>query len=169
MENEKQKIITIDESTNVLILNIYTKDGKDTGEVLEFNLKDIELLDRLDKMHNENIKNQKWINDQLVIIDKKQDFERKGYLLSNNERLKYDALKSFYKKQREIFDMFLGKGGVDKLLYGRVFQWDTIVEIKKIINEQIEPYLDINMKDIESEIKQKYGTLNKGNVLKENE
>lgn len=154
MKNEN--IITIGESTNVLRLSIFTKDGKDTGEKLIFNLKDIELLDRLQKMWDEQKKNQSWIKNQLTIIEKKQDFKKKGQLMSNNERMQYDAIRTFYKKQKDIYDMFLGKGGVDKLLYGRPLEWETIVEIEKIISEQIAPKIDITMDNITNEIKNKY-------------
>lgn len=166
---EKDNFIVIGESTNILKLNIETKDGKDTGQTLEFNLKDIELLDRLDKMMNETTKNKKWLEDQMVIIDKKQDFERKGYLMTNNERAKYDAIKSFYKKQKDIFDLFLGKGGTDKILNGRAFEWETLVEIEEIISKQISPKLDITMENIQKEIREKYNLNNKGNVLKDDE
>lgn len=168
---EKENIIVIGESTNVLRLKIFTKDGKETGDMLEFNLKDIELLDRLDRMWNENQKNRQWINNQLVIIGKKQDFQRKGFFMTNNERLKYDALRSFYKKQKDIYDMFLGERGVDKILYGRPLEWETMTEIEDIIAKQIGPKLNINMKNIEKEIKTKYNITNqeKGNVLKQDE
>lgn len=154
MKNEN--FITIGESTNVLRLDIRTKDGKDTGEKLEFNLKDIELLDRLQKMWDEHKKNYNWINSQIEIIKKKQDFKKKDQYMSNNERQMYQALKTYYKKQIEIYDMFLGKGGCDKLLYGRPMEWETLVEIETIIKEQIEPKLDITMDNITKEIKNKY-------------
>lgn len=162
---KEKKFITLGESTNVLKLWIRTKDGKETGEYLEFNLKDIEVLDRYQKMITENNKNRQWLENQFVIINKKQDFKKKDKLMSNNEEAKYNALLQFYKKQKEIFDMFLGEGGVDKLLYGRKLEWGTLKEIGKIIKEQIEPYLDVNMDNIAKEIKEKYNFANKGDVL----
>lgn len=169
MNNED--FITLGESTNVLRLGIRTKEGKDTGEQLIFNLKDIELLDRLDRMWNESKRNYQWINNQITIINKKQDFKKKDQWMSNNEKSKYEAIKSFYKKQKDIYDLFLGEGGTDKLLYGRPIEWETLEEINKIISEQISPKLNINMKNIEDEIKSKYKVdlKNKGNVLKEDE
>lgn len=163
------KYITIGKSTNVLKIKIKTDEGNYTGETLEFNLKDIELLERLDKMWNETHKNKQWIQDQLTIIDKKQDFQPKNSFMSNNEKAKYQALKSFYKKQKELYDLFLGEGGVDKILNGRAFEWETLVEIEKIIDEQIAPYLDITMTNIQKEIREKYKSNDKGNVLKEDE
>ena len=55
-----------------------------------------------------------------------------------------------------MFDLFLGKGGVDKLLYGRDLEWDTIEEIEKIISEQIIPDLDVSMENIKNKIIKKY-------------
>jgi hypothetical protein len=162
---KEKKFITLGESTNVLKLWIRTKDGKETGEYLEFNLKDIEVLDRYQKMITENNKNKQWIENQFVIINKKQDFKKKDKLMSNNEEAKYNALLQFYKRQKEVFDMFLGEGGVDKLLYGRKLEWGTLNEIGTIIKEQIAPYLKTNMDNIAKEIKEKYNFTNKGDVL----
>lgn len=162
----KEQFITLGESTNLLKLKIKTKDGEFTGETLEINLKDIELLDKLQMMKDESKKNYKWFNNQLIIIDKKQDFRKKGQIMSNNEKLKYEALKTYYKKQKNIYDLFLGVGGVDKLLYGRPLEWETLLEIDKIIEEQISPKLDITMDNILKEIKQKYKTNSNESVLK---
>ena len=162
---EEKKFIQLGETTNVLRLWIKTKDGKETGEKLEFNLKDIELLDRYQKMADEDNKNKQWIQSQFVIIDKKQDFKKKGKILSNNVVEKYKAVLQYYKKQKEIYDLFLGEGGVDKLLYGRKFEWETLVEIEKIIKEQIAPNLDLTMDNIANEIKAKYSITEKSDVL----
>ena len=78
--------------------------------------------------------------------------------MSNNEHLKYDAIRTFFKKEKEVLDLFLGKGGVDKLLYGRSLQWNTLSEITSIIEEQIAPYFDITMDNIAKSIKEKYGS-----------
>lgn len=161
-----EDFITLGESKNLLTLKIKTKDGKYTGEKLEFRLKDIELLQKLEQMQNESKKNYDWVNNQIIIINKKQDFTKKGQFMSNNEKLKYEALKSYFKKQKEVYDLFLGNGGVDKLLYGRPLEWDTLKEIDKIINEQIVPKLDITMDNIIKDIKDTYKTSENKEVLK---
>lgn len=162
---EEKKFIELGESSNVLRLWIRTKKGEETGECLEFNLKDITLLDNLERCNEEINKNKKWIQSELVIIDKKQDFKKKGAIMSNNEKLKYEAFKKFYKQQAEAFEIFLGKNGIQKLLNGRPIEWETLIEIENIIKEQITPNLNITMKDIQDEIKKKY----KVAVVKENE
>ena len=58
--------------------------------------------------------------------------------------------------------MFLGDKGIEKLLNGRKFTWTTLQEIDEIIEKQIAPHIDINMKKITDKVKEKYGqTTNK--------
>ena len=162
---EEKKYIQLDDNKDVLKLWIKTKDGQETGDYLEFNLEDIELLDTLQKMQDETTKNHQWIKSQFVIIDKKQDFKKKNKLMSNNEEMKYQAIKKYYQKQKDIFNMFLGENGVEKLLYGRKFDWQTLEEISKIIETQISPQLHITMDNITNKIKNKYGNVKEKNVL----
>lgn len=152
----EKKFIQIEENKDVLKLWIKTKDGKETGDFLEFNLEDIELLDTLQKMNDETNKNYQWINNQITIIDKKQDFKKKNKIMTNNEEMKYNAIKQYYKKQKDIFNMFLGENGVEKLLYGRKFDWETLEEVSNIIKNQISPQLNVTMDNITNKIKNKY-------------
>ena len=60
----------------------------------------------------------------------------------------------------------MGEGGVDKLLYGRKFEWNTLEEIIKIIEEQIEPELKKTTDNIIAKVKSKYNyTAQEDNVL----
>lgn len=142
--------------SDVLRLDIRTEDGKETGEYLEFDLGDIELplkyqdLIEKDKKNKENLKN------QMLIIDKRQDVKGKK-LLSKNEEDKIKALNEFFIKEIEVYNMFLGARGVEKLLNGRRFTWTTLQEIDEIIEKQISPHLDISMKNITDKVKEKYG------------
>ena len=156
----EKKFIKLNNSDDVLRLHIQTKDGIETGEYLEFDMEDIDLLDNLQKMQDDLIKNRNWLKNQFTIIEKKQDFKPKNKIMSNNEKMKYDAMKSFYKKQKEIYDIFLGENGVDKLLYGRKFEWQTMEEIDKIIEEQIIPLLNITFDNITKKVKEKYKVSN---------
>ena len=52
--------------------------------------------------------------------------------------------------------MFLGENGVEKLLYGRKFDWETLEEVNNIIKNQISPQLNITMDNITNKIKNKY-------------
>lgn len=152
----EKKFIQLNDNKDVLKLWIKTKDGKETGDFLEFNLEDIELLDTLQRMNDETNKNYQWIKSQITIIEKKQDFKKKNKIMTNNEEMKYNAIKQYYKKQKDIFNMFLGENGVEKLLYGRKFDWETLEEVNNIIKNQISPQLNITMDNITNKIKNKY-------------
>lgn len=161
---EELKIV-LNNSEDIKRFYVYTKDGKKTGEHLDFDLEDIELIDRLDRIYNKILKNQQWIKNEMTIIDKKQDFKKKNSLMSNNEKLKYEAIKKYYNEQRNAFDMFLGENGVEKLLYGRKFEWGTLNEISQIISNQIYPQLKISMKNITEKVKEKYKNKIENDVL----
>lgn len=152
---EELKIV-LNNSEDIKRFYVYTKDGKKTGEHLDFDLEDIELIDRLDRIYNKILKNQQWIKNEMAVIDRKQDFKKKNSLMSNNEKLKYEAIKKYYNEQRNAFDLFLGENGVEKLLYGRKFEWGTLNEISEIISNQIYPQLKISMKNITEKVKEKY-------------
>lgn len=141
---------------DVLTLKIETEDGKDTGECLEFNLEDIGLPLRYQELLEKDKKNKENLKNQMIIIDKRQDVKGKK-LLTKNEEDKIRALNDFFIKEIEVYNMFLGPRGVEKLLNGRKFTWTTLQEIDEIIEKQIAPHLDISMKNITEKVKEKYG------------
>lgn len=161
---EELKIV-LNNSEDIKRFYVYTKDGKKTEEHLDFDLEDIELIDRLDRIYNKILKNQQWIKNEMTVIDKRQDSKKKNSLMSNNEKLKYEAIKKYYNDQRKAFDMFLGENGVEKLLYGRKFEWGTLNEISEIISNQIYPQLKISMKNITEKVKEKYKNKIENDVL----
>lgn len=161
---EELKIV-LNNSEDIKRFYVYTKEGEKTGYFLDFNLEDVELIDNLDKAYNKILKNQQWIKNEMLIIDRKQDFQKKNSFMSNNERLKYEAIKKYYNDQRKAFDMFLGENGVEKLLYGRKFEWGTLNEISEIIAKQIYPQLKISMKNITEKVKEKYKNKIENDVL----
>lgn len=161
-DNTIQKIGLKNE--NILKLEIVDEKGNSTGEFLEFDLEDIELpfkyqeiIERLKKSRN-NLKN------QFTIIEKKQDHKGKK-LMSSNEEEKLKALNNFYKEQVEIYNIFLGENGVQKLLNGRKLRWTTLSEIDELIEKQIAPQLNVTMDDITKKIKSKYSNKKEDNVL----
>lgn len=147
--------IQLKENKDVLKLQIVDAQGNDTGNYLEFNLQDIELPLRYQTIIEEDKKNRANLKNQFIIIDKKQDHKGKK-LLSANEEAKVKAMMEFYKKEVEIYNMFLGKNGVEKLLNGRELSWNTLEEIDAIIEKSILPKLQVNAEDIKSRIMQKY-------------
>ena len=141
--------------SDVLRLGIRTEDGKETGEYLEFDLGDIEIPLRYQELIEKDKKNKENLRNQMLIIEKRQDVKGKK-LLSKNEEDKIKALNEFFIKEIEVYNMFLGARGVEKLLNGRKFTWTTLQEIDEIIEKQITPHLDVNMKNITDKVKQKY-------------
>lgn len=152
--------------SDVLRLGIKTDEGVDTGEYLEFDLEDIELPLRYQELIEKDEKNKKWLKNQMIIIDKREDVKGKK-LLSKNEEDKIKAINDFYKKEEEVYNMFLGENGVKKLLNGRKMGWTTLQEIDELIEKQILPHLDLSMTKISQKIKEKYSaSKNKNEVLK---
>ncbi len=149
-----ENFIQLKES-GLLKLRIKTDTGEYTGEELIFDLEDIELPLKLQELVEKDKKNKEWLRNQFLIIDKKEDVKGKK-LLSKNQEDKIKALNDFFKKEVEVYDMFLGEKGVEKLLNGRKLGWTTLDEIDEIIEKQIRPYLDIDMKRIQDKIKEKY-------------
>lgn len=142
--------------SDVLTLKIETEDGKDTGECLTFDLGDIELPLKYQELLEKDKKNKEQLRNQMLIIDRRQDVKGKK-LLTKNEEDKIRALNDFFIKEIEVYNMFLGPRGVEKLLNGRKFTWTTLQEIDEIIEKQISPYLDVSMKNITEKVKEKYG------------
>lgn len=138
-----------------LKLNIFDSEGNDTGEYLEFNLEDIELPLRYQELIEKDKKNKENLRNQLLIIEKRQDVKGKK-LLSKNEEDKIRALNNFFIKEVEVYNMFLGPRGVEKLLNGRKFTWTTLQEIDEIIETQISPHLNVNIQEITDKVKEKY-------------
>lgn len=150
----KEDFIQLRES-DTLKLKIKDVNGNYTGEMLEFDLEDIELLLRYQEMIEKDKKNHEWLRNQVLIIDRKQDVKGKK-LLSKNEEDKLKVVREFFNREIECFNMFLGDRGVEKLLNGRRIGWETLEEINTIIKEQIAPKLDLKMENITDKIKKKY-------------
>lgn len=146
--------IKLNES-DILRLEIRTNDGESTGQYLEFDLEDIELLLRYQELVEKDKKNKEWLRNQILIIDKRQDVKGKK-LLSKNEEDKIKSVNEFFKKEIEVYNMFLGENGVQKLLNGRRMGWSTLEEIDEIIEKQIVPHFNLTMDKITDKVKKKY-------------
>lgn len=156
--------IQLKRNEDILRLKIIDEDGKDTGNYLEFNLEDIELPIKWQQLIEEDKKNRAYLRNQFTIIEKKEDHKGKK-LLSANEEAKIKAMQDFYKKEVEIYNMFLGKDGVQKLLNGRPLSWCTLDEIDEIITKSILPQLEVNAESIKEKIMKKYSNNKEEGVL----
>lgn len=159
---EQKQIRLKDDDT--LKLEIVDSNGVSTGEFLEFQLEDIELPFKYQEIIEKLNKSRQNLKNQFTIIEKKQDHKGKK-LMSSNEEEKLKALNNFYKEQVEIYNIFLGKNGVQKLLNGRKLRWTTLSEIDELIEKQIAPQLDLTMEGITKKIKSKYSNKKEDNVL----
>jgi len=147
--------IKLKKDEDILTFKIQDENGNDTGEKLEFDLRDLELPYRYEEMVKRDNKAREKLQADLLVIKKKKDVKGKK-LFSANEEATIKAVKDFYKEEEQIYDMFLGEGGVKKLLNGRAFGITTLSEIDEIIETYIRPKLEANAKDITEEIKKKY-------------
>ncbi len=152
--------IQLKKAKDILRLKIKDEEGNDTGNFLEFNLGDLDYLLILQDMMEADKKNRAYLKNQYDIIDKKQDHRGKK-LFSSNEEAKIKATNEFYKKEAEIYDMFLGKDGVKKLLNGRKLTFARLDEIDEIIEKAILPKLQIKTEDIKKDIMAKYSNKTK--------
>lgn len=141
--------------SNVLKIGIRTADGKETGEHWEFDLEDIELPLRLQTLIEEHKKNARYFENQLTIINKKQEHKGKK-LLSSRQEETVKAWREYYHKEIEVFDMFLGKDGCKKYLNGRNPYYTMFKDIEEAINS-IMPLIKQRSIDIKDLIKNKYG------------
>lgn len=130
-------------------------ESKPTGEYLEFDLEDIELPFIYQEIIEKLKESRKKLKNKFLIIEKQKDHKGKK-LMSSNEEAKLKAMNEFYKEQVELYNMFLGENGVQKLLNGRKLRWTTLNEIDEIIEKEIAPKLDITLEDITNKIKNKY-------------
>lgn len=160
----KEQYITLGKN-DILRLGIRTDEGIETGEFLEFDLEDIELPLRYQELVEKDKKNRDFIRTQLLAIDKRQDVKGKK-MMSKNEEDKIKAINDFFRKEVEVYNMFLGENGVQKLLNGRKLGWTSLRDIDEIIEKQILPHIDIKMDNIAEKIEKKYSTSEDTNVLK---
>lgn len=133
-----------------LVFEIKDADGNSTGEYLTFQVNDVELPLRYQELVEKNKKNKEWLRNQTLIIEKRQDVKGKKMLSKNEEDL-YKALDEYYKRQTEVYNMFLGERGVEKLLNGQKMGWDSL----HVIDEYIETYIAPYFKDSFTNLKQK--------------
>lgn len=144
------------QKNDVLKLRIRDAEGNDTGNCLEFDLEDIELLPKYQELVDKDRKNRNYLSNQLKILEKKKDYKKKNELLSYKQKEQVRMLQEFYRKEVEVYNMFLGEQGVEKLLNGRKLNWNTLAEIDEIIEKAILPKLEITEKSIKDKIMKKY-------------
>ena len=155
MMTNEENFIQLKEN-DVFIVKIKTSNGEYTGKQLEFDLEDIELPLRLNECEEAHKRNMKYLKDQFMIIDKKEDHKGKK-LLSWKEEEKLKVLQKVYKDEMDALDLFIGKGKTQMILdlMGRKPYFTMYDDIGKLL-EPILPKLKINVENIKEKIIKKY-------------
>lgn len=147
--------IKLKKDEDILRFKIQDENGTDTGETLEFDLMDLDLLDRYKAMTYKDKKAREKLQADMVMIEKMKNTKSKNAISEKNEAT-LKAYKEFFKEEESIYDLFLGDGGVKKLLNGRALGLTTLTEMDEIIEKYIMPKLEANVKNIKKHIAEKY-------------
>lgn len=157
MMTEKESFIQL-QKNDVFTVKIKDENGNDTGCELKFDLEDIELPLRLNECEEAHKRNMKYLKEQFLIIDKKEDHKGKK-ILSWKEEEKLKVLQKVYADEMEALDLFIGKGKTQMILdlMGRKPYFTMYDDIGKML-EPIMPKLKINVDGIKDKIKAKYSS-----------
>ena len=148
------------EKGNVFRIGIKDENGNFLKKVLEFDFEDSSVLLKYQDMMEKIKKDKSWLNNQYLIIGKRQDVRGKK-LLSKNEEDKFRAEQEFFKRIVEDYNMFLGTNGIETLLNGRNVSFASLIMVDKIIEKQILPLLEKYQNKIDEDIKKKYLSMKK--------
>lgn len=148
---------------NIFRVGIQDEEGNDTGNVLEFDLEDLELPFKAQEAEYQHKKNIEKLRADFALADKKP--EKKGKkLMSSREEEKLRALQEFYSREEIALDLFLGKAGTKKLLNNRKPYFEMFDDILEYL-EPILPKLELHKEDIVEKIKRKYNSQKEDNVI----
>ena len=140
--------------------DIYTIEVNDLGETIEFDLVDIELPFKAERALAEVNRIYKDLQAKLVIIEKREDHQLNGEIMTANEKAKLEAHKNAYKEMRVAMDAFLGAGACQKIFGDRNY-----VEMYDDLFEQLAPHFEkmkLNTEGIAARIKDKYSKKDDG-------
>lgn len=148
---------------NIFRVGIQDEEGNDTGNVLEFDLEDLELPFRAQEAEYQHKKNIEKLRADFVLADKKT--EKKGKkIMSSREEEKLRALQEFYLKEEKALDLFLGEDGTKKFLNNRKPYFEMFDDILEYL-EPILPKLELHKEDIVEKIKRKYNAKKEENII----
>ena len=155
MENDIQTL-QVKRSDSLIRIGLKDENGKDTGEYLQFDVEAINNALNFQECIELHKKNLSTLKNQFIIIDKKQDHKGKK-LMSANEEAKMEALESYYKKEMEALDLFIGKGKTQVILniMGREPYFSMFDDISELL-EPVLPVIEKGFKDFKSKIEKKY-------------
>ena len=143
------------ESIRVKNKDTYKIEVNDNGDIIEFDITDIELpfkFERAQKMAQDAVK---WLKGQIVVIGKKEDIVKKGDMMSSREKATLEAYRTTFRKMRAAVDEFAGFGASQK-----IFGDQNYLEMFNDFIDQMEPHFEkmqIRGIDIRKRIEEKYG------------
>ena len=102
--------------------------------------------------------NNKWLQAQRIMIEKRPDKKGKK-LLSANEEALLKLVNEYYEKQTKAYEFVLGEGAIKKILCGREMYITFFSDLEEQM-KKLKPKLNQNAVDIKEKIKsitEKYG------------
>ena len=143
---------------NLLKIGIKNAEGEDTGEIITIDLEDIKLPLRCQESEKMIKDNNKWLQAQRIMIEKRPDKKGKK-LLSANEEALLKLVNEYYEKQTKAYELVLGEGAIKKILCGREMYITFFSDLEEQM-KKLRPKLNQNVVDIKTKIKsivEKYG------------
>ena len=143
---------------NLLKIGIKNAEGEDTGEIITIDLEDIKLPLRCQESEKMIKDNNRWLQAQRIIIEKRPDKKGKK-LLSANEEALLKLVNEYYEKQTKAYELVLGEGAIKKILCGREMYITFFSDLEEQM-KKLRPKLNQNVVDIKEKIKsitEKYG------------
>ena len=143
---------------NLFKIGIKNAEGKDTGEIITIDLEDIKLPLRCQESEKMIKDNNKWLQAQRIMIEKRPDKKGKK-LLSANEEALLKLVNEYYEKQTKAYELVLGEGAIKKILCGREMYITFFSDLEEQM-KKLKPKLNQNAVDIKEKIKsitEKYG------------
>ena len=136
---------------NLFKIGIKNAEGEDTGEVITIDLEDIKLPLRCQESEKIIKDNNKWLQAQRIIIEKRPDKKGKK-LLSANEEALLKLVNEYYEKQTKAYELVLGEGAIKKILCGREMYITFFSDLEEQM-KKLRPKLNQNAVDIKTKIK----------------
>lgn len=143
---------------NLFKIGINNAEGKDTGEIITIDLEDIKLPLRCQESEKMIKDNNRWLQAQRIMIEKRPDKKGKK-LLSANEEALLKLVNEYYEKQTKAYELVLGEGAIKKILCGREIYITFFSDLEEQM-KKLRPKLNQNVVDIKTKIKsivEKYG------------
>ena len=143
---------------NLFKIGIKNAEGKDTGEIITIDLEDIKLPLKCQESEKMIKDNNKWLQAQRIMIEKRPDKKGKK-LLSANEEALLKLVNEYYEKQTKAYELVLGEGAIKKILCGREMYITFFSDLEEQM-KKLRPKLNQNAVDIKEKIKsitEKYG------------